>query len=238
MIPAYKEQAFIADTLQSLYDFLQDISWLDTTEVIVVTADATDNTQHITASKIRIFTHNQHIQPGPRVGKGRDVKAGLAAAKSNQVLFMDADLATPLEYVQPAFELLAKNSGMVIGVRDLHTMHKTFTRRLSSRLSNTIIRMLIGWNITDSQCGFKAFDRATIDTILPRSKVIGWGFDFEFIIIAKVHKIAISSLPVPKWHDPKPEGTGLVGDSQVAAMKQTFKELLRVKQNQMKGLYK
>ena len=168
----------------------------------------------------------------------KDVKAGLTAAKSDQVLFMDADLATPLEYVKPAFELLASSGGMVIGVRHLHTMHKTFTRRFSSRLSNTIIRLLIGWGITDSQCGFKAFDRTTIDTILPRSKVMGWGFDFEFIIIAKVHKIAISSLHVPKWHDPKPEGTGLVGDSQFAAMKQTFKELLRVKQNQMKGLYK
>ena len=44
VIPAYKEQAFIADTLQRLHDFLQINGWIDTTEVIVVTADADDDT--------------------------------------------------------------------------------------------------------------------------------------------------------------------------------------------------
>ena len=237
VVPAYKEGAFIADTLQKLHAYLQEQSWLATTEVIVVTADADDETQAITASKIRIFDHFQHIQPGPRVGKGRDVKAGLTVAKGAFVLFMDADLATPLVHVRPAFELLEKNGGMVIGVRHLNSMHKTFVRKVSSRLSNMIVKSLIGWDIADSQCGFKAFDKSALAVILPRSVVQGWGFDFEFIKIAKLHKLLITSLDIPDWHDPKPEGTGLAGDSQLAAMKQTFAELMSVKKNQKKGLY-
>ena len=238
VIPAYSEAAFIGATLQSLYDFIVEKNWLESTEVIVVTADAADNTPALAAEALKKFPNYKHVQPGPRVGKGRDVKLGLSDASADLVLFMDADLATPLEYVEPVFNLLSERGGMVIGVRELHTMHKTLSRRITSRLSNTIIRSIIGWNIPDSQCGFKGFDRATIETILPRSVVQGWGFDFEFIKIAKIHKIPIGLLPVPKWHDPKPEGTGLSGDSQLTAMKQTFKELLQVRKNQRKGLYK
>ena len=238
IIPAYAEARFIAGTLQKLHDYLRDIGWLDSTEIVVVTADANDDTQEITASKVRIFPHHQHIQPGPRVGKGRDVKAGLSVAKGKLTLFMDADLATPLAHVRQAFEVLEESGGMVIGVRHLHEMHKTFTRRLSSRLSNTIIRAMIGWSITDSQCGFKGFDHETLVTILERSTVTGWGFDFEFIKIAKLHKKHIITLDVPDWHDPKPEGTGLSGDSQLEAMKQTFNELMQVKMKQLRGEYK
>ena len=238
IVPAYKEEKFIADTLQRLHDYLRSQDLLNTTEVVVVTADASDETQAITASKIRIFPHHQHIQPGPRVGKGRDVKAGLRAARGELTLFMDADLATPLHHIAPAFKALNAHGGMVIGVRHIDTMHKTFIRKLSSRLSNTIIRAFIGWNISDSQCGFKGFDRHTLTTILQRSQIVGWGFDFEFIKIARLHKLPITFLPIDDWHDPKPEGTGLSGDSQLTAMQQTLSELMQVKKRQIKGDYK
>jgi dolichyl-phosphate beta-glucosyltransferase len=238
VIPAYAEAAFIGPTLNSLYEFLVQKGWLESTEVIVVTAEAGDNTPALAAEALRKFPIYQHLQPGPRVGKGRDVKAGLAAATADQVLFMDADLATPLEYVEPAFQLLSEKGGMVIGARDLASMHKTLTRKISSLASNTIVRALIGWRIPDSQCGFKAFTREAIDIIVPRSVVQGWGFDFEFIKIAKLHRLPISILGVPRWHDPKPEGTGLAGDNQFEAMKQTFKELMQVKRNSRNGLYK
>ncbi|MDQ3123278.1 MAG: glycosyltransferase [bacterium] len=238
VIPAYMEASFIGSTLSLLLQYLIEKDWLDTTEVIVVTADANDGTVEITTEVLKVFPLHQHIKPGHRVGKGRDVKAGLAAARADQVLFMDADLATPLEYVEPAFKLLSENGGIVIGVRDLKSMHKTVSRKISSVASNTLVRTLIGWKIPDSQCGFKAFTRQAIDVILPRSVVMGWGFDFEFIKVIRVHKLPITLLPIPDWHDPKPEGTGLAGDSQVEAMKQTFKELVQVKSNQRKGLYR
>jgi dolichyl-phosphate beta-glucosyltransferase len=185
-----------------------------------------------------MFEHGFHVQPGPRVGKGRDVKAGMKEATSPFVLFMDADLATPLKYLDDAFSLLEQKGGMVIGARHISSMHKTFSRKLSSRISNYLIRAMIGWNIIDSQCGFKAFDKNLAQLLLERSRIVGWGFDFEFIKIAKLHKMPISTILIPDWKDPKPEGTGLAGDSQMAAMKQAFSELIKVKINQLKGLYK
>lgn len=238
IIPAYAEEKFIGSTLNQLYEYLKRLDWLINTEVIVVTAEAPDNTLEIVASEILKFPLNQHVKPGPRVGKGRDVKAGLKAARGKNIIFMDADLATPLNYLERAFKLLEDKRGMVIGVRNINTMHKTLMRKMSSLISNSIIRAMIGWNISDSQCGFKGFDQQTVKIILPRSQINGWGFDFEFIKIAKIHKIKITPLKITDWKDPKPEGEGLSGDSQFTAMKKTFSELLKVKSIQMSKGYK
>jgi dolichyl-phosphate beta-glucosyltransferase len=238
VIPAYAEATLIKGTIEKIHETLTELSWLESTEVIFVTADAPDGTVGIVEEAIKAFPLRKQIKPGPRVGKGRDVKAGLAASTGDFVLFMDADLATPLLYVSRVFTLLEENGGMVIGVRSIKTMHKTFMRRTTSFLSNALIRSCIGWNISDSQCGFKGFDRSTITTILDRSKIQGWGFDFEFIKIAKLHKIQITSILIPDWHDPKQAGMGLAGDSPLSAMKQTLMELFAVVKNQLKGLYK
>lgn len=238
VIPAYAEEKFIRNTLKDLNDFLVTQDWVNSTEVVVVTADAPDQTQSIVAEAIKIFPNHNHIQPGPRVGKGRDVKAGLSVARGAYVIFMDADLATPLHHLIPAFDSLEKCGGMVIGVRQINKMHKTFIRRASSLISNSIIRAFIGWGIADSQCGFKGFDREALKTILEKSEIMGWGFDFEFIKIAKLHKIKITSLSIPDWKDPKPEGMGLAGESQFSAMKKTFHELITVKKKQLAGDYK
>lgn len=238
VIPAYAEEDFIEDSLSKLHDLLMSKGWLDSTEVIVVTANSPDKTQQIAASLSHKFPNFKHVEPGDKVGKGRDVKAGLSTAKGNYVLFMDADLATPLHHIEDAFNKLELSGGMLIGVRKITSMHKTLLRRASSLLSNALIRIVVGIDIKDSQCGFKGFDRNTLEKILPRSKINGWGFDFEFIKIAKIHHINIQMLPITDWKDPKPEGKGLAGESQLNAMKKTLKELLEVKKNQMSGLYK
>ena len=69
IIPAYAEEQFIAATLRQVHEYLAAKNWLESTEVIVVTADAQDKTQAIVAGAIMNFPHGVHINPGPRVGK-------------------------------------------------------------------------------------------------------------------------------------------------------------------------
>ena len=63
IIPAYAEENFIASTLNALHEFLKNQDWLNSTEVIVVTADAQDRTISIVAEEIKNFPFNQHIKP-------------------------------------------------------------------------------------------------------------------------------------------------------------------------------
>jgi dolichyl-phosphate beta-glucosyltransferase len=171
------------------------------------------------------------------VGKGRDVKAGMSASHGELIVFTDADLATPVHHLIDAFSLLESRGGMVIGVRVLSKIHNSLVRRASSILSNLLVRSVIGWDISDSQCGFKGFTKEVSELIVDKSEVTNWGFDFEFIKIAKENGITISKLLIDDWSDPKDKSENLTGDSQWSAMKKTLKELQLVRKNSRKGKY-
>jgi len=237
IIPAYSEASCIGSSLKTLRGFLEENNWLEDTEVIVVTADASDGTVDIVRKEIKQFPVHQHITPGPRVGKGRDVKLGLKAAKGELIIFTDADLATPVHHITEAFECLSEKGGIVIGVRKLSRIHNGVVRRVSSVLSNLLVRSVVGWDIVDSQCGFKGFTKPVAQMIVDLSVVTNWGFDFEFIKIAKINNVTITMLPIDDWSDPKDQSENLTGDSQWLAMEKTLKELQLVRVNSRKGAY-
>lgn len=226
VIPAYSEEAFIGKTLKALHKYLKSQNMYDNTEVIVVTADSSDKTQSIVAKSAKLFANFTHVQPGTKVGKGRDVRAGLSKAKGDYILFMDADMATPLRHIAEVFGILAENGGIVIGQRNLTTMHKTLLRRISSVASNTFIKMIIGFDIHDSQCGFKGFTKTALSVILPRMTLTGWSFDVEMIKIAKIHGFEVSKILVPDWEDPKGPDSGLAGEHVVNAMLSSLRETI------------
>ena len=101
VIPAYKEEKRIGRTLDELAIFLRNDQLLKTiaVEVLVVSADSADKTHEIVISKNNKFDMLTLLKPGPKVGKGRDVQLGMLRAKGKVVIFMDADLATPLSYL-------------------------------------------------------------------------------------------------------------------------------------------
>jgi glycosyltransferase involved in cell wall biosynthesis len=224
VIPAYAEAKFLGATLSTLREFLVRKGELATTEVIVVTADAADGTAAIARQALAAFPNHQHLEPGPKVGKGRDVRAGMLAARGDTVLFMDADLATPLAHIDEAVARIAAGADVVIGMRDLASMHNTLGRRLTSQLSNQLVRAVLLPGLADTQCGFKAFRGPLVATLFEPLTTFGWGFDLEILARARRAGAWIEELPVPDWHDPKGDD-GLAGETQWLARLRTLREL-------------
>ena len=100
------------------------------------------------------------------------------------------------------------------------------------KLAKYVIRAVSGlWSIHDSQRGFKVFSRAAADAVFPRQTLTGWGFDFEILLIARLHGFRIREVPV-RWVNPSDSKVGL------GAYVTTFTELLRVKGNKIRGVYR
>jgi len=236
IIPAYREEAIIGSSLVRLAAYLEDQHMLKDTEVIVVAADGGDKTAEIARDKARYFATLRLVEPGPKVGKGRDVHEGVKVSTGEFILFTDADLATPEYYIGPAFQKLSEDVDVVIGVRELRAIHKGLKRTAVSLLTNILTRIVLLPNIPDTQCGFKGFTRDAALTIFKRQTINGWGFDMEIIKIAKLHKLKIFKMRIPDWHDPKID-QGLVGESSRSAAWNTFKELLTIRMNSWKGRY-
>ncbi len=235
IVPALEEEAVIGWTLDRLAIYLLSCDALEETEVIVVTADSKDNTAKIVKDRKSHFDHFQFIEPGPKVGKGRDVQAGIMAARGDYILFTDADLATPEWHIMPAFKVLEEGSDIVIGVRNLRTIHHGY-RVLISLGANLLTRLMVLPSVPDTQCGFKAFTKQSAHDIFEKLTVMGWGFDIEVLVIARKLKLKLKKMPIRDWHDPKIDN-GLVGESSWKASVRTLKELIQIRKNRKQGIY-
>ena len=208
VIPAYREEKRIGKTLDQLAAYIKTDGTLreDNVEVIIVSADSQDRTHDIIKGKQALYTNFKIIFPGPKVGKGRDVKLGMLEARGKAVLFMDADLATPLKYIKLFYETFLTNADVVIAVRDLKRYRQNIPRIFISAIGNILFKLASGIWIEDSQCGFKLFSYDAMQICFSQLQIMGWGFDMDILAAAKANKLTIQTIHVPDWVS-VPEGT-------------------------------
>jgi dolichyl-phosphate beta-glucosyltransferase len=196
-----REEHRIGKTLDELAQFLkknEDLSRLSV-EVLVVAADGGDATAEVVLKKQKKFKNLTLLQPGAKVGKGRDVKYGMLRATGKCVLFMDADLATPLRHIPKFYKACSGGSDIVIGVRNLLKHHPSLGRRLISKTGNLLFRVAGGVWVEDSQCGFKVFNRRANKICFSRLQLLHWGFDMEVLAIARANKLKIKTYRISDW---------------------------------------
>lgn len=212
VIPAYREAKRIGGTLDELADFLKSDEMLSKLiiEVLVVVADAPDDTVGVALSRQKKFKDFSVLQPGQKVGKGRDVQYGMLRAKGDAVVFMDADLATPLRHLPKFYKAYLRGFEVIIAARNLRRHHPSVARRLLSNAGNMLFRIAGGVWLEDSQCGFKMFTRDAAQLCFSKLSILGWGFDMEVLAIAKTNKLKIRSYRVNDWRS-VPEGTFMDG---------------------------
>lgn len=208
IIPAYCEERRIGKTLDDLAGFLKTEESLKnkTLEVLVVSADSPDRTHAAVRSKQDKFADLRLLKPGPKVGKGRDVQYGMLRAKGEALIFMDADLATPLHHLSTFYNAFLQGNDLVVGTRNLFKHHPNYMRRLISNSGNLLFRFAGGVWIEDSQCGFKLFSRQAAEICFTRLTIQGWGFDMEVLAIARANKLKMKFLRINDWQS-IPDGT-------------------------------
>jgi dolichyl-phosphate beta-glucosyltransferase len=201
VVPAYQEEKRIGKTLDEISNYLKQEKRLkdSTIEVIVVAADSSDKTWDIVQSKRSQFETLRLLKPGPKVGKGRDVQYGMLRAKGRAVIFMDADLATPLHHLAKFYEAFQEGAEVVVATRNLRKHHPNYLRRLISNGGNLLFKLAGGVWLEDSQCGFKLFSQDAAASCFSRLKILGWGFDMEVLAIAKANRYKIESYRVNDW---------------------------------------
>ncbi len=238
VIPTYNEAGRIGTTLDKLSKYL-DHSKINA-QVLIIDAGSPDGTVDEVKSRSSLFKDLEVIDVGPKPKgkfiKGLQVKQGMLKAKGKYVLFMDADLATPLKYIDDAISLLDSGKQVAICVRNLQASHKGL-RKIISSSGNILVQTLLLPGIKDTQCGFKAFTKESADIIFPLQTIESWGFDMEILAIARKKGMSIGLIDVPDWKDVK-EGSKISGSSPIKASVQTFGDLLKIRWQILRGQYK
>lgn len=227
VIPVYNEEKRIEKTLLELFRY-QKINKLKA-EIVVVDDGSTDGTMSVLKKYIKRI---KIIPVSPNRGKGFAIKIGMIAASGEKVLFMDADLATPLTEIEKIIEK-SKFYDIVIGSRKLKEskVQRNVLRNILGKAFGFISHLLVPLDCKDSQCGFKIFTKSAALNIFNRSRINRWAFDIEVLYLASLLNYRVLEMPV-SWRE--------VAGSKVKIFKDAFlmlRDLLKIRFFVLKGAY-
>jgi dolichyl-phosphate beta-glucosyltransferase len=195
VLPAFNETHRLPATLESLRSYLHE--HVPNHEVIVVDDGSSDGT----ATLVREFSQEWPelrvlIQPSNQ-GKGAAVTRGMLAADGDYILFMDADLATPIEElasVIPHFR--DESTGAVVGVRTYQSDTSKWRRVLGLAMQLLAHLIVFDCAVVDSQCGFKCFTFDAAQKIFRSVRIRGGMFDVELFVVMQRCNIKVVYQPV------------------------------------------
>ncbi|MGI5841555.1 MAG: glycosyltransferase [Patescibacteria group bacterium] len=245
VIPCYNEENNLKrGVLKEVYDFLskQKYIW----EVIICNDESTDNSLKI-AQEFASKHKNFRVLDLPHGGKPSAVWGGIKEARYPLVLFTDMDQSTPLKELNKLLIFFDKDFDIVIGSRGTQREGNSLTRKLMSRAFLTFRKTVLLGNITDTQCGFKAFKTDIARKLFPKLQFFqdkenksGWrvsAFDVELLFMAQKWGYKIKEVEV----DWKNEDVSTTKGDNAARFKkeskQMIQEIIRVKTNDFKGIY-
>ena len=232
IVPAYNEQQRIGKTLEAIDDYFSNSPL--TRQIIVVDDGSDDHTSDVVRNLKKDISALSVITYHPNRGKGHAIKKGLEESHGKYILFIDADNSTPIEEFEKFYPQL-KDDQVVIGSRYISgstvVVKQPKYRVFIGRLGNMLIQTFLLDGISDTQCGFKAFQHEAARQIFSRMKVDRFGFDIELLSIARLLNYTVKEMPVSWYNSP---------ESRLRPIKdalRTFGELIYIKLNLWGGRY-
>ncbi len=230
VIPVYNESRRIGN-LNHILDYLSHLkqSW----ELILVNDGSTDDTLAVLEkmNKGRKFSVVSYLK---NEGKGHAVKKGMLAATGKHRLFLDIDLATPIEEMEKLPPFLEKYD-VIIGTRKAKgakvIVHQPWLRETLGKGFTLLSQILLSVPVSDFTCGFKYFSAKAAQTIFSRSQIFRWGFDAEVLFLAFKYRFKVKEVPVT-WTDDRRTRVKFPQD-----LINSLSELVRIRYYDLTGAY-
>jgi glycosyltransferase involved in cell wall biosynthesis len=201
LIPFYNEEKILYKNTLRVYAFLlkKKIDF----EIILVNDTSDDNSLKIAnqlANKypeIKVFSYSE----GP--SRRENLYWSFPKTSGDIIAFTDVDLAVNETHFSRLFsELINNDADLCIGSRyePGAKYYRGIFRQIISILYHKSLQVIFNCNLSDLQCGFKAFKRKSILKILEKcghdySFRRGWFLDAE--ILLRAHKMGMKIIQIP-----------------------------------------
>lgn len=181
IIPAYNEEKTILEVLQKVAE--QRVEGA-TFETIVIDDGSKDRTVELLEKNPKLYT--KLIKQPKNGGKGAAVRAGLAAATGDYVLFQDADLEyDPADYAILLMPALKFSADIVMGSRFAappYTRVAYFWHKVGNRFLTFVFNVLNNTTFTDTYSCYLMYRRTLIKPEELRTN--GWEQQAEILSLA------------------------------------------------------
>lgn len=181
LIPTYNEETTIIQILEKVRAV--DCPGIKF-EVLVINDGSKDRTAELLGAHPKLYDHL--IEMPRNVGKGGAVKAGLAAATGDYIIFQDADLEyDPADYAKLLVPVVEYNADVVIGSRFVAPeciRISYFWHRVGNYLITLIFNVLNNTTFTDVYSCYLMFRRDLVEP--DKLRTVGWEQQAEILSTA------------------------------------------------------
>lgn len=240
IIPSYNEEENLKNgVLQDVDEYLSKQKF--SPEVIIVDDGSRDRSIELIEEFIK-NKKNYRLIRNNHGGKAIAVMTGMIQSQGDIALFTDMDQATPLREIEKLLPSFEKGKDIVIGSRQ-GRKGAPLIRKLMAWGFSVLRTLLLGLPFKDTQCGFKAFNRKSIEQVFvpllrrwekhlnKKGAAVNAGFDVETLFLAKKIGFQIAEVPV-EWH--------YVGSERVQAIRDSIdalQDMLKIRINDLLGSY-
>lgn len=189
IVPAFRQEETIVKDLNKIYAVLQKLRYKS--ELICVVDGNLDKTYQRASKFAKNHSNVKVIGYDSNKGKGYAVRFGMAESRGDVVGFIDAGMdlnPNGLGMLLEHFEWY--NADVIVGSKR-HPVSKVYypwQRKILSMGYQTLVFLLFGLKVRDTQVGMKFFKREVLEKVLPRVLVKAFAFDVEILAVANYLK--------------------------------------------------